>query len=153
VSLDWILLGLRVLSTLILYSFLGVAFFVIWRDLRVTESQRISVDSATTDQLRVIIAGDESLAVGMALPLQPVTLLGRAPENTIVLADDSISVRHARLSRRNGAWWLEDLGGQGGTVLNRLVLSKPTAVVHGDIIEVGSFCFRLETTATGAAAR
>jgi uncharacterized membrane protein len=30
---DWILLALRILTTLILYTFVGVAFYIIWRDL------------------------------------------------------------------------------------------------------------------------
>jgi len=33
-NFDWILLGLRILATIILYAFLGVAFYIIWQDLK-----------------------------------------------------------------------------------------------------------------------
>ena len=149
-SLDWILLGLRILSTVILYVFLGLAFFIIWRDLKVAESQRIIAEPPKTDQLRLLAAAEEtSLAVGATLPLQPVTILGRAPESTIVLTDVSVAVRHACLSRKNGVWWLEDLGSQNGTLLNNLLLVKPTALTHGDVIVIGGLYFRLETASAG----
>jgi pSer/pThr/pTyr-binding forkhead associated (FHA) protein len=139
-SLEWILLGLRVLATVILYSFLGLAFYLIWRDLK-----RIEIQSQVNYQLRVIAAnGNEPWAVGETLPLQPVTILGRGAKNTIVLHEPTASTRHARLSRTNGTWWLEDLGSQSGTTLNELPLSKPIPLTEGDIIGIGSVRFRLE---------
>lgn len=139
-SLDWILLGLRILATLILYTFLGVAFYIIWRDLRQAAAQ-----PQLPHRLRVVSpAEDKVLFSGATLPLQPITLLGRDPENTIVLSDASASGRHARLSRQNGTWWLEDLGSKNGTSLNELPLSKPASLANGDIIGIGNIRLRLE---------
>ncbi len=145
-SLEWILLGLRVLATLILYTFLGVAFYIIWRDLKQLETQTTPQSQTTTFQLRVVAAPeDKSLVVGETLPLQPLTILGDHAENTIVLRDGSASTTHARLRRENGVWWLEDLGSGNGTMLNELPLSKPTPLAEGDIIGIGSLRLRLET--------
>ncbi len=144
-SLEWILLGLRVLATMVLYTFLGVAFYIIWRELKQLESQT-TPQAQTSYQLRVLAAAeDQSLAVGETLPLQPITVLGRADENTIVLKDGSASTVHARLRRENGVWWLEDLGSRTGTMLNELPLSKPTPLAEGDIIGIGNLRLRLET--------
>ena len=142
-SLDWILLGLRILTTMILYTFLGVAFYIIWRDLkeRVPDLNQLPV----SHHLRVIAPTvDEVLATHETLPLQPITLLGRDPDNTIVLNDTSASGRHARLIQAGGVWWLEDLGSRNGTMLNELKLAKPTPLAEGDIIGIGSLRLRLE---------
>jgi pSer/pThr/pTyr-binding forkhead associated (FHA) protein len=44
-------------------------------------------------------------------------LIGRAPECTLVLADDYASSRHARLVPQDGRWLLEDLGSTNGTTV------------------------------------
>ena len=144
-SLEWTLLGFRILAAIILYSFLGLAFYLIWRDLkRATIQTESQVEIAY--QLRVVESvGYGDLEVGEAVSLEPVTLLGRDPVNTIVVKDSSASARHARLCQQNGRWWLEDLGSQGGTMLNDLPLSRPTALVAGDIIGIGKLRLRLET--------
>jgi len=144
VSLDWVLLGLRIITTIILYIFLGLAFYLIWRDLKQAALQR-TTPPQVSGQLRVMAAvEDRSLVVGETITLQPVTLLGRDPDNTIALGDMAASNRHARISRENGVWWLEDLGSQNGTLLNELPLSKPTSLVDGDIIGIGQVRLRLE---------
>jgi hypothetical protein len=148
-SLDWILLGFRVVTTIILYTFLGLAFYVIWRDLKQAERQA-ATELPASYQLRVVSpANDQSLVAGETIPLYPVTFLGRDPDNTIVLTDPSASGRHACLSRENGVWWLEDLGSRNGTILNDLPLTRPTPLTDNDLIGIGNLRFRLESAGTG----
>ena len=156
-NLEWLLLGLRLLATIILYTFLGGAFYLIWREL--TQTAQHSAASEQRDQLRVVaiasqpdgVEGEQTaidsrlLVVGQTLPLRPITLLGRGSENTIILNDQSISVRHARLYQVEGVWWLEDLDSKNGTRLNELPVSKPISLTHGDVIELGNNSLRLET--------
>ncbi|MBI1881128.1 MAG: FHA domain-containing protein [Chloroflexi bacterium] len=126
---------------------MGVAFYIIWRELKQLESQAASQSHPTTYQLRVVAAAEgQSLAIGEALPLQPITVLGRAAENTIVVGDDSASAAHARLRRENGVWWLEDLDSRTGTMLNDLPLSKPMPLSEGDIIGIGNLRLKLESS-------
>jgi hypothetical protein len=142
-SLDWILLGLRLVTTIILYSFLGVAFYIIWRDLKQMVPDREQLPAS--HYLRVIAPVDSPApAVNETLPLQPVTLLGRDPDNTIILNDSSASGHHARLVQENGVWWLEDLGSRNGTMLNDLKLAKPAPLAEGDVIGIGLLRLRLE---------
>ena len=143
-SLEWVLFGLRVLTTVILYTFLGLAFYIIWRDLKQAGNEPV-ISIQAMPRLRIVAAAeDKSFMVGDILPLQPVTHLGRDLENTIVIKDTAASARHARLSRENGVWWLEDLGSRNGTLLNGLPLSKPTSLADGDIISIGNIRFQLE---------
>jgi hypothetical protein len=140
-NLDWILLGLRLFTTVVLYAFLGLALYIIWRDLKQTGQ------SAVAHHLRVLSVPQNSpLAEGDKLPLQPVTYLGRDPACTIVLQDDAASGRHARLHQESGIWWLEDLGSRNGTMLNDLPLVRQISLTDGDIIGIGTIRFRFETT-------
>lgn len=66
----------------------------------------------------------------------PVTL-GRAQDSTIVLDDDYVSSRHARIYPRDGQWLVEDMGSTNGTYLERQKVSGPTPVKIGVPIRIG----------------
>lgn len=142
-SLEWTLLGLRILAAVLLYSFLGLAVYVIWQDLRRTGSRH---QVRVSHQLRVLASAndDPSLTTGDVLLLQPVTWLGRNADNTIVLGDAAASGRHACLQQENGVWWLQDLDSTNGTLLNDLPLSKPATLAEGDVIGIGSLRLKFE---------
>jgi pSer/pThr/pTyr-binding forkhead associated (FHA) protein len=66
----------------------------------------------------------------------PVTL-GRSHDSTIVLDDDYVSTRHAKVYPRDGQWLVEDLGSTNGTYLDRTKVNGPTPVQIGVPIRVG----------------
>jgi pSer/pThr/pTyr-binding forkhead associated (FHA) protein len=70
--------------------------------------------------------------------------LGRAPDNHIVVSDTYVSSYHARLDRRDGEWWLTDLGSRNGTRLNDVPITKSVPLADGDVIEVGQVELVLE---------
>lgn len=143
-GLEWILFGLRLLATVVLYTFLGVAFYIIWKDLRQVSGAGVPRPQ-TRYRLRVVASnGDSALGVGQTLPLQPVTLLGRDAQNTIIVNDAAASGHHARIRQENGIWWLEDLSSRNGTLLNELPLSKPASLTEGDVIGIGNLRLKLE---------
>jgi len=77
--------------------------------------------------------------VGANVTLQSEMTIGRAPTCTIVISDDSyVSAVHARIHRRDGAWWVEDLGSTNGTVVNAAKITSPTALRLGDRLGVGA---------------
>ena len=63
--------------------------------------------------------------------------IGRAPTCQIRLDDNYISQLHAKISDRNGAWVVEDLGSTNGTYLNQRKVTAPTEISAGDRIRVG----------------
>jgi hypothetical protein len=67
---------------------------------------------------------------------QAVTL-GRSQESTIVLDDDYVSSRHARVFPREDQWFVEDLGSTNGTYLDRTKVSGAMPVKIGMPIRVG----------------
>jgi pSer/pThr/pTyr-binding forkhead associated (FHA) protein len=70
-------------------------------------------------------------------------LLGRNPECTLVLDDDFASGRHARIFRRDGGWFVEDLGSTNGTFLETQRLTEPMPVEAGSTLRIGKTIFEL----------
>jgi hypothetical protein len=69
--------------------------------------------------------------------------IGRAAENTLVLDDDYVSNRHARLFPHEGAWVVEDLGSTNGTYLDRTRLTSPMVVPVGTPVRIGKSVLEL----------
>ncbi len=70
-------------------------------------------------------------------------LIGRAPTSRIVLNDAKVSRQHARLVRRDDAWWVEDLGARNRTLLNGAPLQQAERLHAGDRLEIGDALLRL----------
>jgi putative ABC transport system ATP-binding protein len=91
-----------------------------------------------------------TLADGQWLPLvgDDVTI-GRAPTNNIVLEDQMISPRHARLQRFPEGWLLSDLRSGGHTAVNGQLLTHPVFLAPGDTIRLGRLVVSFEPGADG----
>jgi len=63
--------------------------------------------------------------------------IGRGPESTIQLADLSVSRKHARITYKQGVYWLSDLGSMGGTWIDGTKLAAPRRVATGQTIDIG----------------
>ena len=59
-------------------------------------------------------------------------LIGRAATSRIVLNDARVSRQHARLVRRDDAWWVEDLGARNRTLLNGAPVQQAERLHGGD---------------------
>jgi hypothetical protein len=92
---------------------------------------------------RRLVVTDGALQ-GTTVPLAgaPITI-GRADDSTLVLTDDYVSTRHARLVPQGDGWVLEDLGSTNGTYLGRQRVTDPVAVALGAQIRVGKTVLEL----------
>ena len=63
--------------------------------------------------------------------------IGRAPSNSIPIADGSVSSNHARILRTDDGFVLEDLQSRNGTFVNGEKVTDKRLLVDGDLIRVG----------------
>lgn len=150
-SLNVVILALRVAAAVLLYLFLAGIVVVMWRDWRATARQIQDVrDSGarTLGRLVVLGSGETELVPGQSFPLSVATGLGRSLSNSVVIQDTFASAEHALLSLRNGRWWLQDLDSKNGTKLNGERLNAAAIVATGDEIGIGAVRLRIELEET-----
>jgi pSer/pThr/pTyr-binding forkhead associated (FHA) protein len=143
VPLETSLFILRILIAVLLYAFLGALLWMIWRDFRITSAQ-LDATQRRMGQLVVVESDVAEISASRIFSLLSLTTLGRAPTNSVVLADSSASGEHALIARRGSQWWLEDRHSRNGTTLNGQFVEEPVVVSTGDIIGVGRVRLRLE---------
>lgn len=75
--------------------------------------------------------------------------IGRHPQCTVVLADDSmVSRKHALVQRESsGDFYLSDLGSRNGTTCNGMPVTSPVLLRDGDSFTIGSHRFVFHHTA------
>ena len=71
--------------------------------------------------------------------------IGRAPACAIPIKDDFASQLHARIFRRDGDVFCEDLGSTNGTFLNRKQVHGPNKITKGDRIQIGNTVLEFTT--------
>src|SRR5688500_10623207 len=130
---------LRIVLILLLYGFLGILAWLIWRDLRRGVTPAVQSDAPTTRgaRLTVVAAGKSGYNEGRQFGLQTVTTLGRDLSRDFIVTDDYASSRHARIDRQeDGRFWLVDVGSRNGTLLNgrRILANAPMPLDPGDVI-------------------
>ncbi len=92
-------------------------------------------------RLRVIEPADRK---GQTYELADELTVGRAGGCQITLDDTYVSQLHARLFRRDGQFYVEDLGSTNGTYLNRKKVTAPIAIRKGDRLQIGKTVMELQ---------
>jgi hypothetical protein len=79
------------------------------------------------------------------LPLEPLTSIGRTPQNQIQIEAGEISRQHAQIVLTNDGWLLRDLKSENGTFLNAVRVAE-ALLKEGDRVQLStiSFVFTLE---------
>ncbi|MDQ3895873.1 MAG: FHA domain-containing protein [Actinomycetota bacterium] len=92
-------------------------------------------------RLRVIEPADRK---GQTFDLGEELTVGRAGGCQITLDDTYVSQLHARVFRRDGQLYVEDLGSTNGTYLNRKKVTAPIAIRRGDRLQIGKTVMELQ---------
>ena len=84
-------------------------------------------------------------------PLRTALLtIGRDEGCDLRLTDPSVSRRHAQIVRQPGGYFVADLQSSNGTLLNGEPLTAPAALAAGDVLTVGVFTLRCESTSVAS---
>lgn len=89
--------------------------------------------------LMVTFAQTAPELIGTVLPLsKPVLTIGRSDDSDLVVAERTVSFRHARISWQRGSWLVEDLGSTNGTFTeDDYARQSRTFLRHGGEIQLG----------------
>jgi pSer/pThr/pTyr-binding forkhead associated (FHA) protein len=139
------LLYLRIGLVAILYLVILQIVLVSRRDLRQAEKPATANATTRTRQvvgrLILIDSGSTPYKPGQQFDLEPITTIGRAPTNTIVLESTFVSTEHTRILYKDRSLWVEDMGSRNGTLVNQHTITQPVAVSPGTILQVGDVRF------------
>lgn len=80
---------------------------------------------------------------GQIFELADELTLGRAAGCGVRVEDAYTSNIHARLFRRDGTLWVEDLGSTNGTWVNAGRVEQPMQLGRGDLLQVGGTVFEV----------
>jgi hypothetical protein len=69
--------------------------------------------------------------------------IGRGPSSGLVLDDSYVSSKHASVEYDADGLMLSDLGSTNGTYVNEAMITAPTRLKRGDVVQVGSFVFEV----------
>jgi pSer/pThr/pTyr-binding forkhead associated (FHA) protein len=87
---------------------------------------------------------------GQAFPLADELTVGRGGGCAVALRDRMVSQLHARIFRRDGQLFVEDLGSTNGTLLNGKKVSAAVAMRKGDRLQVGKTVLEVSGPGRGA---
>ena len=87
---------------------------------------------------KLSIEDDEGKTTVVPLARDEMTV-GRLEGNTIRLTERNVSRKHARLSRQNGALFIEDLASFTGVRVNGTKIASPTPLREGDEVQIGDY--------------
>ena len=152
---DSLLTILKLCFLALLYLFFMRVLRAVWAEMRAPTTvaaapaparnwgggARGPTNTKATGRLKVIEPADTK---GQTYELADELTVGRAGGCQITLDDTFVSQLHARVFRRDGQLYVEDLGSTNGTFLNRKKVTAPIAIRKGDRLQIGKTVMELQ---------
>lgn len=151
---DTLLTILKFCFLAILYLFFFRVLRAVWAELRGPVAAPVAAAPAPRrppaprspwgnkngSRLRVVEPPEQR---GQTYELGDELTMGRAGGCQVTIDDTYVSQLHARLFRREGQYYVEDLGSTNGTYLNRAKVTAPIIIRRGDRLQVGKTVLEL----------
>jgi hypothetical protein len=160
ISVEWVLLGLRVAFIAALYIFLMQVARLMLREIRAIGQPAairptLPTERRTRDErgLIVIDPGETSLEIGAYVPIAGEVLVGRGGASDLILDDPFVSTEHAEIIVQADQTILFDLGSTNGSRVNGESVSDQVTLYDGDIVQLGNVRLRYAATISGDGAR
>ncbi len=146
-----LLRALEVLVVVLIWLFFFRVIRAVWVEVRPLKRRRdADLDLAEApvergrrnpkNHLKVIEPDDLR---GRTYDLPEEVTLGRATGCGVQVEDAYTSNIHARMYRRDGELWVEDLGSTNGTWVNAERIATPARLGRGDLVQVGGTVFEV----------
>jgi pSer/pThr/pTyr-binding forkhead associated (FHA) protein len=127
-----ILLVIRLSLSIVLYIFIGWAFYMLLQDLR-NQARRVSI--LQTPPLILVVKRPQGEEMRQFVH-SPITI-GRDQTCDCALEESTVSTRHAILTFHHNQWWLEDLDSTNGTLLNGQPVTEAVVLTTNDQVRCG----------------
>jgi pSer/pThr/pTyr-binding forkhead associated (FHA) protein len=101
------------------------------------EEVYLPLDELGVEQALLVVRRGQNAGSQFLLE-KDVTTLGRHPESDIFLDDVTVSRRHAEIRRKNGKFFIHDMGSLNGSYVNRDRVEN-TELASGDELQIGKF--------------
>ncbi|MEZ2190254.1 FHA domain-containing protein [Corynebacterium sp. CCM 9204] len=148
-----VLLALRMGLLILLWFFVFMALRALRSDVHSTTGGTVGrgkrstggglpLARSTTPQ-RLMAVGGPSEGTWIELAGLNEILIGRDPNCTFVVGDDSTTRQHARLFRHSDEWFIEDLASRNGTFVAGIPIEQPERVGTDTDIDLGTTTVRL----------
>ena len=163
---DSVLDILKLVLLVMLYLFFARVLFAVWSEVRQPANARGVIEqpplmpvapapAAERRELKPmkgrgtvpgrLVVLEPKQKRGTAYAISGVIGIGREPDNTIPIADDTyLSGHHAKVSAADGRVVVDDLGSRNGTYLNGARITEPRTVKVGDRIQIGYTVFEAQ---------
>ncbi|MDE3226122.1 MAG: FHA domain-containing protein [Nitrospirota bacterium] len=96
---------------------------------------------------KIIVKFNEAVIRDVPLNREQLTI-GRKPDNDVVIDNPAVSGHHAKLSRVQAVYFLEDLGSTNGTFVNEKKIDK-RQLKNGDRVTIGKHLLIYEDEVKG----
>jgi hypothetical protein len=160
ISVEWVLLGLRIAFIAALYIFLMQVARLMLREIRAIGQPAALRPTLPTERqardergLVVIDPGETGLQIGAYVPIAGEILIGRGGASDLILTDPFVSTEHAEIVVQANQTILFDLGSTNGSRVNGDSVTGQVTLYDGDIVQLGNVRLRYAATIDGDGAR
>lgn len=128
----------------ILYVIIYYALKIMYKDVKNGGKKRRPPVAKGNFGLEIIDSGNvKTLKEGSIIPIRSELTIGRKDDNSIVLNEQHVSGKHARIIVRNNSLSIEDLNSTNGTYLNGTKLNGKVRLSNKDEIKIGNVVFKV----------